>query len=1095
MDFAFYLKKIFNLTIFFTVIYLSVSAQNNQDCFTAIKVCTNNYNQTNANSGFGTKQEVNSSSTCLGNGETNSTWYTFKIKTGGTLSFQVVPSNAQDDYDFVLYNLTHNKCSDIMNGNITSLRCNFSSTTGSTGLDASSTLAASGAGGSNQNAILNVQPEEVYALMINNFTATTAGYALNFGGTATIYDTDAPEPMSATVSECSPNKADIHFSEDINCASIATNGSDFTITGPSAVSVVSASGSGCNLSSTAGYVRIKFSPITVPGSYTIHIKKGTDGNTVSDFCDNMVASGKEISFTVSFIGPTASIASHINTDCSNTGSAVAVVTGGTSPFIYEWNTSPQQTTTTAQNLAAGSYIFKVTDANACISSATVTIKSIGQPTITTSAVGALCDSLNSGWATVHATGNSGPYTYYWNTVPPQTNDIVTGLAPGSYTVTVTNTNGCTYESNVNVPLKGLPILTINQVNVSCNGLIAGSASVQATGTAPFTYQWSTSSTDTSKQITGLPQGNYTVTVTDAVGCTAESIVSIGSGGMQLDTTHTDLTCATIPTGTATVSPVNGIAPYNFTWLTNPVQNDSVAVQLFAGNYTVIVADAGGCMDSVTVTVNAPQVLAASVSTVQAMCGLANGSASVSVAGGIAPYSYVWSTNPVQNSLHAYGLAAGIYTITISDNAGCTVSQQAYISNPTGPSGFIGNVKDATCNKPNGSASVVNVTGNAPFVYMWNTSPVQWGANAGHLGEGIYYVMLTDAGQCVSFLHVKINAIEQATVAIENSTPASCGKSDAQATANATGGALPYTYNWSTIPAQNTATAIDLHAGSYIAVVTDGNGCTTAASVVIKENKAQNDFTFSPACLTQPVNFTATTDYNEQVTWQWQFGDNSQEQNIGTGISETSHIYNTAADYPVTLIINGGCATDTLIKQVHGAYKPEASFTTRLSHYYATARVQFIYNGTPVTTYDWDFGDDHFSNSNNPTFAWDTPNDTAYVILYVTDEYGCKDTTETNLFIDEQPAVFIPNGFTPNGDGKNDYFTIPAHGLAHCKLQIVNRWGATVYVCDNTHELESNGWNGTLNGNPAPGGIYTYMLTGKLENGKPVYSTGTLTLLR
>lgn len=1071
-----------------------ISAQNNQDCFSAIKVCTNTYIQNASNTGYGSVKDIDIGESCLGTGETNSTWYTFKIKTAGNLSFQIVPVNVQDDYDFVLYNITSAECSDIANGSLSSVRCNFSSTEGSTGLCSGYSSYTSSSGDPNQNAPLNVVAEEVYALMVNNFTATNAGYTLTFSGTAIIYDTEAPEFSGAEVSTCSPASADLHFSEDIDCTTIAANGSDFTITGPAPVIILSATGTGCSSSGMASFIRIRFSPITVTGTYKIKITKGTDANSVSDFCGNMIQTGKETSFTVNFTGPSVSINNIIHTDCHNTGLASVNASGGSSPYIYSWNSNPVQTSQTAQNLSPGKYICTVTDANGCSASVSATIQLTGAPQLQTSVQNATCDSLTNGSATTTATGGIPPFTFQWNTAPPQYTATATALQPGIYIVTITDSGGCTYTDTAIITATGQPVITTAQTNVSCDGNIKGTASASSTGTGPFSYQWSTGVNDTLAFISGLPQGTYTVTVTDSKGCSASKSITLQTGGMQLTTSATGLTCATIPTGTATVNAQNGNPPYIYTWLTNPVQHDSVATQLPGGIYTVIVTDAGGCSDSAEVTVPSPSAISINVTITNADCGQSNGAASANTTGGVAPYTFLWSTNPVQNTISAGNLFAGIYSVTVTDNTGCSATSAAYIGNPNGPQGFISGVKDATCNLANGSASVTNVTGTAPFTYTWNTVPRQYHLTASNLAAGIYYVMIRDAHSCVSFLNVKINAIEPATLSLASATAASCGKADGQAIVYASGGATPYQFLWNTIPSQSQATAI-LPGGVHTCILTDGNNCKIPLTVTIPEKKAHNDFTFTPACDNEPVHFTGFTDFNEPVTWQWDFGDGNSYTEQALLQAKASHVFPSDSFYLVTLYINGGCATDTLRRNVKGAYRPEASFITRPNHIYATAPVEFIYTGTAVSLYEWVFDPEHIIYSPHATFTFDTPGDTAHVQLQVTDQYGCRDTADGIYYIDQPPSVFIPSGFTPNGDGLNDLFIIPSYGMRECKLQIVNRWGAVVYTCDNASQMMNTGWNGTSHSQPTPAGSYTYLLTGSLENGKPVFKTGTITLLR
>ena len=644
--YSFVTKIFFRLTLVIVVIVLyplHTRSQQASDCFNGIPVCSNTYVQPIPGSGFGGVMEIGTGNTCLTNGETNSTWYIFRIQSAGSLLFQIDPMNTQDDYDYIVYNLTGNNCSDVVNGVIQPVRCNYSSAPGTTGLTQGVTNNFSNAAGANQCAPLAALQDETYARMVNNFTATNSGYTLNFSGSAVIYDTQAPVFTGVQASDCSPKKVVLNFSEDVLCASVASDGSDFEVTGPSGVTVSSAIVAGCNAGVTGTTVKLIFtSTIQTTGTYHVRIRNGSDGNTVGDFCNNMIPAGASLDFTVNHIGPDVSIVSVTDQTCSALGAATAAITGGTPPFTYHWDTNPVQTSLTAHNLSAGSYEFEVTDAGGCVTNTTAHISLAGMPELTFTKFSVRCDSAFSGAATVNVQGGTAPYQYEWNTQPPQFTQTASGLETGSYIVTVTTADGCIVHDTVTIPVIGLPELNLFQTNVSCDGLTLGTASVTATGSAPFTYEWSTSPPQYTTQISGLVQGTYTVTVTDSVGCISTAHVNIGQGGMTVADSVTNLDCATIHNGTATVTAANGLAPYNYEWNTDPVQHGATAMNLAGGTYSVTVTDAGGCVETHSVTVSAPAPIVISITTVDAGCGQSNGSATLNVAGGYGPYSFAWT---------------------------------------------------------------------------------------------------------------------------------------------------------------------------------------------------------------------------------------------------------------------------------------------------------------------------------------------------------------------------------------------------------------------------------------------------------------------
>ncbi|HKR06704.1 MAG TPA: PKD domain-containing protein, partial [Bacteroidia bacterium] len=236
------------------------------------------------------------------------------------------------------------------------------------------------------------------------------------------------------------------------------------------------------------------------------------------------------------------------------------------------------------------------------------------------------------------------------------------------------------------------------------------------------------------------------------------------------------------------------------------------------------------------------------------------------------------------------------------------------------------------------------------------------------------------------------------------------------------------------------------------------------------------------------------DYPGSVTWQWNFGDEASGLENTMLLQNSSHIFSSPGNFLVTLYINGGCATDTLTKFLKESVKPNASFTFYPDRLSATAPVSFTYTGTPATNWLWNFGDENISYDTDPVHIYKTP-DTYEVLLYITDEFGCRDTAEASLDINEAPAVFVPGGFTPNDDGINDNFIIPSFGMSSCNIKIFDRWGNMIFHSSDPGLMNTQGWNGNVNGSKAQQGAYAYVLTGKLENGKPVRKEGFINLLR
>uniref|UniRef100_UPI0028E4AB60 T9SS type A sorting domain-containing protein n=1 Tax=Chryseobacterium indoltheticum TaxID=254 RepID=UPI0028E4AB60 len=297
---------------------------------------------------------------------------------------------------------------------------------------------------------------------------------------------------------------------------------------------------------------------------------------------------------------------NVSCNSGSNGTAGIVVTGGTAPYTYAWSPSGG-TAATATGLLAGTYTVTVTDANACTITRTVTIT---QPTAisgTTVVTNIACNGGSTGAINLTPTGGSAPYTFNWG--GGITTEDRTGLAAGTYTVTITDANGCTGTVTATVTQPTAMSATVSQTNVSCNSGSNGTAGIVVTGgTAPYTYAWSPSG-GTAATATGLLAGTYTVTVTDANACTITRTVTITQPTAISGTTVvTNIACNGGSTGAINLTPTGGSAPYTFNWGGGITTEDRTG--LSAGTYTVTITDANGCTGTVTATVTQSSAVAA-----------------------------------------------------------------------------------------------------------------------------------------------------------------------------------------------------------------------------------------------------------------------------------------------------------------------------------------------------------------------------------------------------------------------------------------------------------------------------------------------------
>lgn len=294
-------------------------------------------------------------------------------------------------------------------------------------------------------------------------------------------------------------------------------------------------------------------------------------------------------------------------------------------------------------------------------------------TVTAAGTDISCNGAMDGTATASPAGGTGSYSYAWSN--GGSTPTISNLGAGTYTVTVTS-GAETATASVTVNESSAVIVSASSTNTTC-GNNNGSASASASGgSAPYTYNWSNGSSSSS--IANLAAGTYSVTATDANGCTGSASVTVaGSSGFTASASGVDVSCNGGNDGSATAS-VTGLPPFTFAWSNGG--NTQIVNGLSAGSYTVVVTDATGCTASANVTIGQPSALAVSVSGVDPTAGN-NGSATANPAGGTAPYSYAWSTGASTQTVN--NLAAGTYTVTVTDGNGCTQTGSVTLNEPGG----------------------------------------------------------------------------------------------------------------------------------------------------------------------------------------------------------------------------------------------------------------------------------------------------------------------------------------------------------------------------------------------------------------------------
>jgi len=496
--------------------------------------------------------------------------------------------------------------------------------------------------------------------------------------------------------------------------------------------------------------------VNAAGTYSILVTNATSGCT-------QTASANVVQNTL----VSAAISSQSNVLCNgaSNGAATTAAAGGNGVYQYLWTNGA--TTAQISGLAAGTYVVVVTDGENCSASITANIAQPAALQANASTTGQTAFGENDGSATTNPSGGTAGYTYFWSN--GGTTQAITDLAPGNYNVVVTDANGCTRMQTVTVnAFNCFLAVSIVGTDIACNGENNGTASVTIQGGAdPITYLWNNG--ETAQNLANLAAGDYTVNITDGNNCPSQLSISINQPAALLVNANTTAeTALGANDGSATANPTGGNEPYQYLWSNGA---NTVAIQnLMPGTYTVEITDANGCTMPQTVEVSSFLCAISSQNNVVniSCAGASDGSISISLVGGEAPFTYSWSNGA--NSSAINNLAGGTYTVEINDVNGCGFSSTATVTEPSALSPIeIESVNPLCPNDASGSATATISGGTEPYTYLWSngsTSNMLTNATSGN-----YNIQISDANGCQSSASVSLvaNDNEIPTVTAQNAT--------------------------------------------------------------------------------------------------------------------------------------------------------------------------------------------------------------------------------------------------------------------------------------------------------------------------------------
>ena len=561
----------------------------------------------------------------------------------------------------------------------------------------------------------------------------------------------------------------------------------------------------------------------------------TDGNGCTAMADTSVAAPGALNVVEQVNG--------VSCFSATDGSIILNASGGNGPYTYIWSIPGVGDTNVASNLGGGMYSVIVEDADGC----RFTIPNIEVPEpdllVQSSIIATDASCLaNDGSIEVDFTGGTGAYTYSWTSSTGFTSSAedISGLEPGVYTLLVTDENNCTTTVQGTIDVPTPPTASATPTDVLCNGDASGSIEVLVSGAnGGVMYQWNDGSIGNTDNPQNLPAGSYEVTVVDDEFCQAIAMATISEPPvLDAFTIGAEVSCHGGDDGSAVVTASGGTPGYTYLWSNGATTADPSG--LTPDTYTVTVTDANGCTDVATVQITEPPLLELQAATTDTRCANeSSGSIDVTAQGGDGNYTYDWTDDQYDGQSQLTDLAAGTYTVVVTDGKGCTETITAEVMAPPAVEVSVTDLTDyagfnvSCANLSDGAATVEGVGGNGgPFSYEWDDGSTS--SSLEELSAGEYGVTVTDQLGCTEEERITLTAPEAIVLSVEGSTVSCFGEDDGAIVINdVQGGAAPYVYSLDGAPFGDPVFT-GLEAGNYELIVQDANGCEEKMVITINQ---------------------------------------------------------------------------------------------------------------------------------------------------------------------------------------------------------------------------------------------------------------------
>ncbi len=787
------------------------------------------------------------------------------------------------------------------------------------------------------------------------------------------------------------------------------------------------------------------------------------------------------------------------------GSITVDATAGTAPFTFQLDAGTPQSGASPYvftNVPSGPHTVIIRDNTGCTRTINITVNA--GPTLSANALpaAASCSGAIDGTITVTPVNGTAPYTFSLDGaafVPGTSPYTYSNLATGPHTIRVTDANGCiTNVINVNIAPGPVLAASVVQSATSCSGAANGSITVTPTnGAAPYTF-----SLDGAAPVggaapytfTNVAAGVHSIVIASAAGCVSNNIVLTVVAGPPLTTTvnKTDVLCNAGATGTITVTqPTIGNPPYQYSLDNINWQAGNIFNGLVAGTYTVYYRELNGCLGSQSITVTEPPVLSAIAAAVPVVCnGQSNGIVNITANGGVTPYEYSIDAGANWQSSNIFNVPAGTYTVITRDANGCTTPQMITVTEPAVLTAFSANT-NASCNGGNdGTITVTAAGGNATYEYSIDNGANWQPANIFNVAPGSYTVLVRDNLGCTTNFPATVGLTND-LIFTPQTDPVICESKSTQLEllSNAT------QYAWTPRTGLNDTTIYNPVANPvvttpYTVTATLGR-CTATDIVVVNVNAAPIPDAGADGFICYGQSYTLQPSGGTVYAWApTTYLNNPNSTNpVSTPVKDITYTMSIVSDV-------NGCAslvTDQIYIDVTPPVKVKTFPYDTIGYPGDRFQLLAVPSDTDANIYVWS-PSAGLSNPNiaNPIITiGPIGSDLTYQVITSTIA-GCKGEGYVHIKVYTGPDIYMPTGFTPNGDGRNDRFTPFPVGIKSLGyFRVFNRWGQMVF---STNTLNV-GWDGKFGGKDQASGTYVWMAEGVTLQGKKITKKGVVTLIR